>query len=161
MAENKEESAIDVIYGLRDSFEFMIKKVNVIETNIKLMNNKISKINKALNNLKEQAPVVNTNVSTAPSDIIKSSGKEGGLVIGKIKTFGRIADRNRKPIGGVLVKVHNSDGDIIKTRQTDSDGYWDVRLPPGKYGVEYVHKGFKPINLTVTLTDDMETCEVK
>jgi hypothetical protein len=158
---SKEHSAVDIIYELSDKIDLLSQKIDVIDTNLKLANNKISKLNKAINNLQDAPVLSNPGVTTAPSEQIRGSGKDGGLVIGKIKTFGRIADGKRRPIRDVLVKVYNGAGDIIKTRKTDSEGYWDVRLPAGRYGVEYIHKGFKPINLTVELTEDMDSFEVK
>lgn len=161
MSDKKEQSAIDIIYDLNEKIDLLSKKIDVIDTNLKLANNKISKLNKAINSIATTPVVSNPKVNTAATEQINPSGKEGGLVIGKIKVFGRIAANNRKPIKDVLVKVYSESGDIIKTRQTDGEGYWDVRLPAGKYGIEYNHKKFKPINLTIELNDKMDSFEVK
>jgi len=157
----KERSAIDIIYELNDKVDLLTKKIEVLDANMRLANNKLAKFSKVLNVIGEIQSAKNPGVKTLPSERIVPSGKEGGLVLGKIKTFGRVVARGQKPIKDVLIKVYNESGDIIKTRQTDSDGYWDVRLPPGKFGIEYIHKNFKTINLTIELSNDIEEFEVK
>jgi hypothetical protein len=161
MSYNKSKSAIDLIYELNEKMDKVMARLDVIDTNIKLSNNKMSKINKAIKELRDDmdSMVINS-PSPGTQDIVKS-GKEGPLVLGKIKTFGRIVDPKLRPIQDVLVKVYNEEGDLIKTRKTDRDGYWDVRLPSGSYGVEYIQKGFRPASTRVELTDDMESYEVK
>lgn len=161
MSSDREKSAIDVIYELGDKIELLNKKIDILDTNLKLANNKISKLNKAINVIAEQKSFSNDAITSQPTERIVPSGKDGGLVLGKIKTFGRVATSSRKPIKDVMVKIYNESGDLIKTRKTDSDGYWDVRLPGGKYGVQYSHKKFKDINITIQLTDDMDSFEVK
>jgi prefoldin subunit 5 len=50
MAE-KEQSAIDVIYKLAADIEYIKKQIEILDSNIKLLNNKISK------QIKSQEPV--------------------------------------------------------------------------------------------------------
>ncbi len=162
MAENeREKSAIDIVYELSEKIDLIMRKLDVIDTNIKLSNNKSSKLNKTVNSLRQEIKDLEGNVASSPSEQIVKSGKEGPLVLGKIKTFGRIVDPKLRPIPNVLVKVYNSDGDIIKTRNTDREGYWDVRLPAGEYGLEYIQKGFRPASTKFELTENMESFEVK
>lgn len=161
MSDNKTKSAVDLIYELSDKMDKVLARLEVIDTNIKLSNNKISKINKAINELRDEINSAETNQPTYNRQDIVKSGKEGPLVLGKIKTFGRIVDPKLRPIQDVLVKVYTEDGDLIKTRKTDRDGYWDVRLPSGNYGIEYIQKGFRPASTKIELTDEMESYEVK
>lgn len=162
--ESRSKSAIDVIYDLEEHILNIKKEISIISSNIKLLNNKTSKLQKIVAALEEERIVSaeNTNVSASSADIIPKTGKKStDWVGGKIKTFGRIASKRKQPIPGVQVVIYNEQGDSIKTRQTDSDGYWEVRLPPGKFGVEYTHKKFKPINLVIELPEDIDEFEVK
>ena len=158
MADN-ERSAIDTINEILEKINSLDKKVGVIETNIKLSNNKLSKINKSINLLMDKLDSFDS--GRPPEVVIDKSGKEGPLVLGKIKTFGRIVDPSLKPIANVLVKLYNKEGDLIKTRNTDREGYWDVRLPPGSYSLEYIQKGFRPTSSKFELNDKMDSFEVK
>jgi len=155
------KSAVDVIYNLEKLVKKIDMRLNVIDGNIKLLNNKILKLQKAVNILSDTPKTTNENVSGMPSDAIIKSGKKSDLfVTGPIKTFGRIRTKERKPISDVEVFIYNENGDVIKTRRTDSEGYWEVRLPVGKFGVEYKRKGFKSVNLTIRLLDTMNEFEV-
>ena len=66
-----------------------------------------------------------------------------------------------RPIPDVQVAIFNDENEVIKTRKTDSHGYWEVRLPSGKFSVQYTHKNFKPINLNIILEDGITDFEVK
>ena len=72
--------------------------------------------------------------------------------------------KKKAPIKGVNIIIYNTDGDIIKEKISNNDGYWSVRLPSGKYGVEYNHqfgkRKFKPINRTVELLERTREYEV-
>ena len=162
------------------------KHIIIIDNNIKLLNNKISKLSKQLGDgdVSKSSPSKSTVTpneprpsaiapsavapkATAPTssynnDVIPARSKE--LIVGDIKLFGYIYSKNEEPIRGVNITVFNATGEIIKEKVTNEEGHWSVRLPPGKYGVEYRHqfgkRRFKPINRTVELTDKMKEFEV-
>jgi hypothetical protein len=158
---SKAESALDAIFEILDELRDLKKQVVIIDSNVKLANNKIASLKKIVVETTPVPEVSNPGISASPADKIEKSGELGGLVIGKIKTYGVIVNRNKKPISDVDVKLYNENGDIIKERRTDRDGYWEARLPPGKYGVEYIHGGFKPINLVIELDENMKEFEVR
>jgi len=49
----------------------------------------------------------------------------------------------------------------VKETSTDSNGYWECRLPSGRFGVEYTHKNFKPVNRNISIPDGVDTFEVR
>ena len=138
--------------------ENMDKRISLIDSNIKLLNNKVSKVisNGAEAGARpmEPEPSATNSVSFSEENIEK-------LVIGNIKTFGYIVNKSRVPIKDVAITIYDDANDVIKSLFSDSDGYWEVRLPPGDYGVEYVHKNFKPINKVVNLNKGMSKFEVR
>ena len=68
MSKTREESAIDTIYNLVQAIESLDKKVMVIDSNIKLLNNKVSKLTKSINEVKNQS------FMDTPRNVISSDG---------------------------------------------------------------------------------------
>ena len=158
MSKTKEKSAIDAIYEILDKLELLDKRVQVIDDNIKILSNKVSKIGKntavaASGNI----PIVKDNRQPEP----ERQQKVEKLVLGNIKTHGYIVNKGKVPITNVIINVYNGSNKLVKNTKTNNDGHWEVRLPPGKYGVEYIHKKFKPINRTIELAEDIREYEVR
>lgn len=162
--ENREISAIDTIYLLKDLIERLDKKIDILDGNLKLANNKISKLQKMVTNLtlvEANSVEKNKEKEIVPNQIIRTGKRSNSYIAGPIRTFGKIVSKELKPIQDVQVAIFNDENEVIKTRKTDSKGYWEVRLPSGKFGVQYTHKKFKPINLTIELDDNITEYEVK
>ena len=158
MPKTKEQSAIDAIYTILDKLELLDKRVQVIDDNVKILSNKMSKLNKntavaAVANI----PIVKDNTHQGP----ERQQKVEKLVLGNIKTHGFIVNKAKIPIEDVVVNIYNGNNKLIKNTKTNDDGHWEVRLSPGKYGVEYIHKKFKPINRVVELADNIREYEVR
>jgi len=149
----REQSAIDSIYQIEESLKELLKRFQVVEDNVKLLNNKVSKLSKP-----NPLPLVKNDPSPVP---VVSQQKVDKLVLGNIKLFGYIVNKAKQPLPSVVVNVYDANSKLIKNLQTNSDGYWEVRLPPGKFGVEYIHKKFKPVNKTVSLEDGTKEVEVR
>lgn len=159
MSKNKEQSAIDAIYSLLDEVQELRKEVKAIDSNIKLLNNKI---------LKMSQPTPNAPVSAGPTAVpvsvpVKASSQNEPA--STIKVFGRIKNQAKKPIKGVYIKIYDSSGNVIKSRETDSEGYWEARVAAGNYGVEldarHINKKFLPKNINISVNDSMSEFEVK
>lgn len=171
MPEEKAKSAIDEIFLIAEKLDMIQKQLTVVDNNIKLLNNKVSKLSKRTDEapspgLSASAPRVN-GPSASASSIAKSNempARTNELVIGDIKLFGYIQNKTQNPIKGVNITIYDSNGVVVKEKVSNNDGFWSVRLPPGKYGVEYNHqfgkRKFKPINRTVELTEQMKELEV-
>lgn len=159
----KEYSAIDIIYNLYEKFESFEKKLQAIDDNIKILNNKITKINKVGNQLAEHKPTatpVSPVVQEDPDQDIKV-GKPEKLVLGSIKVFGYIVNRMREPVQDVIVNIFDNENKLIKSAKSNNDGYWDFRLPAGTYSMQYIHSKFKPINKNISIPNNVKEFEVK
>ncbi len=161
MSKTREESAVDVIYKIMDALDGLDKKISIIDSNLKLLSNKVSKISKA----KAQRPLAididrdfQENVIT---DGVQPDDSGPKLILGNVSVFGHVIDGNKVPMEDVFVTIHTSDSKLIKDLATNKDGYWSVRLPPGKYIVKYEMKGYKPIKRTIELSKNMKKYEVK
>ncbi len=151
--QTREQSAIDSIYHIEQSLSELLRRFQVVEDNVKLINNKLSKLSKP-----NPLPLVKSDSSPSPA---VSQQKVENLVLGNIKLFGYIVNKAKQPLPSVVVNVYDSNSKLVKNLKTNSDGYWEVRLPAGKFGVEYIHKKFKPVNKTVDLVDGTKEVEVR
>jgi len=158
MSKTREKSAIDAIYELLDDVKIIKKKLEIIDNNIKLLNNKVNKsVVSGKNNGKPTA--------TAPVAVVPPPKDKNVEPSKTVKVFGRIKNQRKKPIKDVQVRIFSPQGSVVKSRTTDSEGYWEARIPSGKYGVEYdasgINKKFRPINLNINVDKDVKEYEVK
>jgi hypothetical protein len=159
MPKLKEQSAIDTIYTLLEKIELLDKRVQVIDDNVKILSNKVSKLNK---NAAVAAVTAPSSFGKSFTDLSpKKQQKVEKLVLGNVKTYGYIVNKVKVPIEDVVVNVYDASNKLIKNSKTNAEGYWEVRLPSGKYGVEYIHKRFKPINRVIELSDELREYEVR
>ena len=162
MAEEKEKSAIDTIYEILSEIKELKKQMIVLDNNVKLLNNKFSKITKVSPEVSQNQPRAEIPAKKIQPEavLIKNDNPKES-----VKVFGRIKNQNKEPINNVDIKIYNDAGEIIKKRNTDDKGYWEARLAPGKYGIEYdpssLNKKFKPLNININIIDGMKEYEVK
>jgi len=159
----RELSAIDVIYNIYEKLEELEKKIQAIDDNIKILNNKVTKINKIGNQLSEQKPTSAAYAQPveqeqAAEPVIKQPDK---LLLGATKVFGYIVNRMKEPVECVVVNIFDQANNLVKSSKSNKDGYWDFRLPPGSYSIQYIHSKFKPINKAVKIPDGVREFEVK
>jgi hypothetical protein len=159
MSDEKNLSAIDAIYEILNRIENLEKRFIIIDDNIKLISNKISKLNKNAAQLSE----IESNSVQQRSLVSEPQEKKEveRLVLGNTKTYGYLVNKAKQPVQDVTVNVYDANNRLIKNVKTDTNGYWEVRLPSGKYGVEYIHKAFKPINKTIDIPTDTKNYEVR
>ena len=157
MSSDREQSAIDAIYEILDKIDTIDKRTQIMDDNIKLLSNKVSKLSK------NAAVAAVSATAKAPQDVDATRPPQSvdRLVLGNIKTYGYIVNKAKMPISEVIVNVYDNKNKLVKNTKTNQDGYWEVRLPPEKYGVEYIHKKFKPINRVVTLENGTSSFEVR
>ena len=155
-------SAVDAIYLLLEKVDLLDKKISIVDTNVKLLSNKISKIssNSAMAASAAASPPTPSKPEAKQSAPVRQQKVEK-LVLGNCKVHGYIVSKAKLPIEDVSVNIFDDSSSLIKSVSTNSDGHWEVRLPPGRYGVEYIHKNFKPINRTITLTPEDKNFEVR
>ncbi len=153
MSKNREQSAVDAIYDLLDEVRELRKEIKIIDSNIKLLNNKILK-----STIPSQQP-------SAPKAVAPTNTQKTSDPSHTVKLFGRIKNQSMKPIKGVYIKVYDPTGNVIKSRETDSEGYWEARVGSGQYVVEmdarHINKKFLPKNINIEVDEIMNEFEVK
>ncbi len=157
----REISAIDAIYltldkvkELAENVESMKDKISELENKIYILNSRISKINK------ESNKSVSNNSSNQNNYTSSAVQENSGLILGKVKLYGYIKNSSMFPIKGVNVELYK-DGKQIRKILTDREGYWEARIPSGRYIVKYVHHKFKPVSKDITISDRDKEFEVR
>lgn len=162
MSKNREQSAIDAIYDLLDEVRELRKEIKIIDNNVKLLNNKVLKIGSPTPVQQSQPQPSAKAAPAAAIPIPQKSSPDSGQTV---KLFGRIKNQAMKPIKGVYIKVYDPIGNIMKSRETDSEGYWEARIAPGEYVVEmnaqHINKKFLPKNINIIVDETMNELEVK
>lgn len=164
--EGEANNAVSLIYQMAESVINTQLYLKELDANIKLLNNRITKLEKTLVAAMKETQLMNqdlvvVNRESKSGQIIPTNNESTKFVIGNIKMHGKITNQSLAPIKDALVKIYDTDGNVISTRLTDRDGTWEKRLPPGKYLVEYSAKGFGKTGFNIELTDGMREYLVK
>lgn len=163
----KEFSAIEAIYKILERIDELGKKVQIIDDNIKILNNKLTKLNKNMvSESPRQLPIATTTAqpSSASDQIIDDQitiKEPEKLLLGPIKIYGFIMNKMRQPVDGVIVNIFDSNNKLVKANKTNIDGYWESRITHGNYNIEYIHSKFKPVNKEVSVPKNVKEYEVK
>ena len=162
----REISAIDSIYEV-------LERIKKIENHYELLNKQLALMNNKLNVLMDDelksAPTAkpfsstytDVNSKDKSTTKIKESNDQGGFVIGKVKVFSKMLTPSKQPIPDVNIKIFSFDNKVIRNILTDKQGYWDARLPPGRYRVTMDHSNFKTIERNIVLDKTMNAYEVR
>jgi hypothetical protein len=154
----KEYSAIDAIYHLHEKLDTIQKQLNLMDQNIKELNNKVYVLNNRVAT-KEDIPQQST-TPRATAAAVEPVIQNNDLVLGKIRVYGYIVNASKQPIVGVKVGLYNSGGKI-RDIKSNKDGYWEARLPSGEYQLSLEHKKFKAIQKSFNLPEGITEYEVR
>ena len=97
MSDNRAESAIDIIFNLSSQIELLDKKLTIIDSNLKLLNNKVSKLSKQNNTRPLALNIERDFQEGAENVIVDGEPSEKKLVLGNISVFGHIIDGDKNP----------------------------------------------------------------
>lgn len=162
----REISAIDSIYEILERIKKIEEHYNLLNKQNALINNKLNKLLEASNSKVELKPSTKpkvSSVSVKTQDKAERSSPENepsGLVLGNIKVFSKMLSPKRVPISDVNIRIFDIKNSMVRNMLTDSKGYWEARLPAGKYRITMDHDNFKTIEKIITLEKSMKKFEV-
>lgn len=177
----EERTALEIILELPSILKKIENKIDVLDTNLKILNGKLNKIKsqEALSSQKNdlqklEQPGDDNSISTevvqrpmaTPGQIpsenktVTTQKQSNKLVLGSIKVFSNIKTASGKPVDGMTINIFDDANDLIRNLLTDKDGYWECKLPAGQYSVEMIHPKLKTINKEFKLSKDMKIYEV-
>ena len=168
----REISAIDAIYltldkvkELTENVSSMKDTISELENKVYVLNSRISKLNKEsnkpVNKESNKPPKAVSDNSLNQKNYTSSTVQENsGLILGKVKLYGYIKNSSMFPIRGVNIELYK-DGKQVRKILTDKEGYWEARIPSGRYIVKYIHHKFKPVSKDITISDKDKEFEVR
>ncbi len=163
---DRNETAIDIIYKTFDMMADLDKKIGVLDYNMKLLSNKLSKLQQMITDSMELSPEakaakaapVASPTASVPKEIRKETSerrKPDRMVLGNIKVFAHILDNKKSPVKGAEIDIYNEANELVKVKDTDDAGYWEVRLPPGSYRAEMKMKGYATVSRPFVLSENI------
>ena len=180
MADEK-KTALEIILELPSLFKRMEARINVLDTNLKILNSKLNKMKVSTTqepetqNLEEEKSEQDQPKRFLPtatpgpvgvaeeSDVqapVKQSDSPKKLVLGPIKVYSTIRTTTGKPVDGMTINIFDSSNELIRELKTNKEGYWECKLPSGKYSLEMIHPRLKTINKIFELQKNMKEFEV-
>ena len=178
----EEKTALEIILELPSILKKIENKIDVLDTNLKILNNKLNKIKnqdsiiESSQNSKYQEAKKESDSPALPDTAVMPTATPGPiesipggmpnlktsqkLILGSIKVFSKIKTASGKTVDGMTVNIFDKSNELIRNLITDKEGYWECKLPPGVYSVEMLHPKLKTINKEIDLKKDMKSYEV-
>lgn len=142
-----EESAIDVIFEIRDLLVTQQARMDILEKNLAMVSAKVnqtlfpdlSKLPKGKEVVAAPPPLPKPVApKPAPKPLATNTFK---APVKNIKAYGHLQDDLGKNLGGVDVQITDAKNRVIKKTKTNRAGTWMSFLPPGRYSVEFNMSG--------------------
>ena len=190
MANAEEKTALEILLDLPNVLKKIENKIDVLDTNLKMLNSKLNKMRGTESNQQATPPQLPLKYKSqdfalpqeqeqkqlpmaTPGNITKQDKSEAissirtteqrdtqKLVLGNIKVFSDIRTSSGNPVIGMTINIFDSSNDLIRNLRTDINGHYECKLPPGKYNMEMIHPKLKTQNKIFELSKDMKTFEV-
>ena len=178
----EEKTALEIILELPSILKKIENKIDVLDTNLKILNNKLNKIKnqdsiiESSQNSKYQEAKKESDSPALPDTAVMPTATPGPiesipggmpnlktsqkLILGSIKVFSKIKTASGKAVDGMTVNIFDKSNELIRNLVTDKEGYWECKLPPGVYSVEMLHPKLKTINKEIDLKKDIKSYDV-
>lgn len=179
----EEKTALEIILELPSILKKMENKLDVLDTNLKILNSKLNKLKvsdsqqaqgrtEEKESIKDDSNMSNDEkrlLPTATPGPIKSEDLDPKkpmvtepkkLVLGNTKVFSDIKTATGKPVEGMTINIFDATNDLIRSLITTKDGHWECKLPHGKYSLEMIHPKLKTMNKSFEIQRDTKIFEV-
>ena len=148
-----DKTPLEKIEEMYDMLKAMQAQINVIDSNLKLLNSKangelfsnmqnlqpgiLPKVSKQISQDLSAKPTIGVPIpSEEDQPVIKPTGTPRTTTI----VQGKILNDDGRPIPGVSVKIISpANKKVIAETKTNNAGVWTKFLGPGKYIIKYVH----------------------
>lgn len=152
-----EESAIDVIFEIRELVKRQNEKIALLEKTVATLSNKLnSEVLQEAASVFSQAMKPATTViappepepatvePAAPPEPIPEEPVEQHTQAKNIRAWGTLQDGEGKSVHGCDVQIKDAKDRLIKSTKSNRAGTWLAFLPPGQYTAEFSMPGMEP-----------------
>ena len=149
-----EESAIDMIFEIRELLKSQADEIKLLKQNVAMLNNKLQS--------KEPAPilkkkkVLNPVTEEKPQKPIDKKKEP----VPNTRVFGHLEDSTAKKLSGVVVKFKDDKDRLIKTTKSNTAGLYMAFLPPGKYTAEFIQSGLQSAFMSFKVIKGQKELEI-
>jgi hypothetical protein len=181
MADEK-KTALEILLELPSTLKRLEAKINVLDTNLKILNSKLNKMKlaqesepegshsdlekeKGIEEVKKFLPSATPGPELEKEQVDRNTNSKEislpkKLVLGPIKVFSTIKTSTGRPVDGMKINIFDHTNDLVRQLNTDKNGYWECKLPSGKYSLEMIHPRLKTMNKNFELKKDIKEFEV-
>lgn len=159
MSLKDEYSAIDIIYKLYE-------KIEALEAEVKYLSKKLDNLsyeNPDKSDIQRINPTVKTDnlPQVYEQDSFAPVKQPEKLLLGAVKLWGAIKSKGAVPVPEVTINLYDSQNILVKSSKSDLSGYWEYRIPAGKYKIEYIHPKYVPGKKEIIIPPNVKEFEVK
>lgn len=165
----KEESALDVIFEMREMLALQQKEIRMLQASLNSIGAKVNKTiypdfqgpqgkpagqpkQKDNSHLYQEAPAPKPKKEKKKPKVPKQRKN--------VRVFGHFDDEVGKPLSGVVVRIMDANNNVVKQTKSNRAGLWMSFLPPGKYIAEFVMAGMQPEARQFQLFDGQKEVEI-
>lgn len=161
------QKILEDVGSLTSTVKDLADSIKLIEANIKVLNNRAAGL------MREQPQVISSSVSNVESKQLMAEAPkqstqpvsapetERSNILTYKKVFGKLVNNTSEPIENVLIKIYDKNNEVCASTETDTIGYWETMLKPGRYIAEYLKTGFKTANKMFEVDKNSKATEVK
>jgi len=168
----EKESAVDVIFELRDMLAAQQKEIKLLQASLNLISGKVNKTLFPDFTSPQGVPVAAGTIQPVVPDVEDNSHlyqepapapptpKPVPQQKRNVKVFGHFDDDAGKPLAGVTVRIMDANNNVVKQTKSNRAGLWMSFLPPGEYIAEIIMSGMQPEARQFQLFDGQKEVEV-
>lgn len=145
----EEEAAIDIIYSIPDKIKILEAKIDNLTAIVKLL------YSKSCPPVESPMPITQSSVKMVAGNKPTENKEPSKLIIGKTKVFGKIITGSGKPVRDASIKIFTKN-EKVKDVLSDSNGYWEVRLPNGDFNAIIYLNGKEVLKRNFQIKDEKE-----
>lgn len=165
----------DILKELRNNVNIIASHIKNVDSNTKLILNRLKEINDKLEGLNSILPApinetVNSDIQKQPVKNDKPAAQsstniaEQSVATGMVPVSQKVLYEDGNPAAYIQVEIYNTKGFLERQTRTNANGTWIATLGPGKYRVALIKRnpnGPKPfqINRDVLVSNDNKELE--
>jgi len=168
---NKEESALDVIFEIREQLNQQQRQIAMLQASLNTIGAKVNNTlyadftsPKAIASdvplVQEPAiaeePVSKPELEPAeelPAPVVPKQ-------VRNVRVFGHFDDEVGKALSGVVVRISDTNNNVVKQTKSNRAGLWMSFLPPGNYIAEFIMDGMQSEAREFTLLEGKKELEI-
>lgn len=163
-------TGLELLEKLSKDMDYLRDRVDLMDATIKALNNRIAQLVLSSKDKDLEKPV---QINVRPVESVKAvfaqpvnrqkEKLETKSPVTKLvykKVMGYLKNSDNRPIDDALVLIYDKNNDVIASSNSDTAGYWETMVAPGKYLATIKKSGFKDFNKSFVVNENDKHVEV-